>query len=239
MTVTTETRPLSDDENGPLVLIATMDDGKVNALSSSMIVAINGAIDEAESNEAIRAMILTGRDGKFSAGFDLNVMNAGDVSAIVTLVADGGDLVRRLYGCAVPVIAASTGHALAAGALMLMGCDVRVSVAGPFKVGLNEVAIGMTLPDWALTIAEQRLSKRHIQRAIANARLTDPAAAVDVGFLDAVVSADALLDTAMDEAVAMLSLDPGAYGRTMSGFRKPTLDQMAADIAADRAGVSS
>ncbi len=235
MTVTTETQPLTDDTTGPLALVATMDDGKVNALSFDMLAALNAAIDEAEANDDIRAMVLTGRDGKFSAGFDLGVMNSGDMSAIVNLVADGGDLVRRLYGCSVPVIAASTGHALAAGALMLMGCDVRVSVDGPFKVGLNEVAIGMTLPQWAHTIAEQRLSKRHIQRAIANARLTDPATAVDVGFLDRTVAADALHSTALEEAAEMVALDAAAYERTMEGFRKPTLDQMAADIAADRA----
>lgn len=235
MTVTTETHSLTDDAAGAQALVATMDDGKVNALSYDMIASINSAIDEAESNDAVRAMVLTGREGKFSAGFDLGVMNAGDMSAIVNLVADGGDLVRRLYGCSVPVIAASTGHALAAGALMLMGCDVRVSVGGPFKVGLNEVAIGMTLPQWAHTIAEQRLSKRHIQRSIANARLTDPTAAVDVGFIDRIVEHDQLMVAALEEAALMVPLDAGAYKRTMDGFRKPTLDQMAADIAADRA----
>ncbi len=235
MTVTTELKPLTDDVAGAQALVATMDDGKVNALSYDMLGALNEAIDEAEANDAVRAMVLTGREGKFSAGFDLSVMNGGDMAAIINLVADGGDLVRRLYGCAVPVVAASTGHALAAGALMLMGCDVRVSVDGPFKVGLNEVAIGMTLPDWAHTIAEQRLSKRHIQRAIANARLTDPAAAVDVGFIDRVVDTDELMASAMAEAAKMVPLDAAAYRRTMDGFRRPTLDQMAADIAADRA----
>ncbi len=222
-------------EQSGAISIVSMDDGKANALSSSMIASLMEAIEAAEADDATRAVVLTGRPGRFSGGFDLSVMNAGDMNAIVSLVAEGGDLVRKLYGATVPVVAASTGHAVAAGALMLIGCDVRVSVDGPFKVGLNEVAIGMTLPEWAHTLAVERLSKRGIQRAIANARLTDPAEAVNVGFIDRVVPEDQLMEAAMEEAeILATSLDPGAYARTMNGFRKVTLDQMAADIAADR-----
>ena len=219
------------------VLLIQMDDGKANALSSSMIADIGQALAEAESDADVVSAVLTGREGRFSAGFDLNVMQGGSFGDIISLVADGGDLVRTIYGCGVPVVAACTGHALAAGALMLLGSDVRVGVDGPFKVGLNEVAIGMTLPDWAHTIAVERLSNRHIQRAIANARITGPADAVEVGYLDRVVQADELLDAAIEEAAAMSALDGGAYRRTMQGFRKPTLDLMAEQIAADRRSV--
>ena len=219
------------------VLLIEMDDGKANALSTSMITDISAALAEAEADDDVVAAVLAGREGRFSGGFDLSVMQAGDMSAIVSLVADGGELVRNIYGCGVPVVAACTGHALAAGALMLLGSDVRVGAEGPFKVGLNEVAIGMTLPDWAHTIAFERLSKRHIQRAIANARITDPAEAVDVRFLDRVVPLDQVVETAIDEAAALSALDAGAYRRTMAGFRKPTLDTMDGQIAADRSSV--
>ena len=109
------------------VLVVHLDDGKVNALSFEMIVAIGAALDEAEGDDEVRAMVLHGRPGKFSAGFDLGVMFGDDMPAIINLVADGGALVHRLYGSSVPVVAASTGHALAAGALVLLGCDVRVA----------------------------------------------------------------------------------------------------------------
>lgn len=217
------------------VALLTMDDGKANALSFSMIADITAAIGEAEADESVVGVVLAGREGKFSAGFDLSVVQSGDRQATTDLVAGGGELVRTLYGCGLPVVAACTGHALAAGALMLLGSDVRIGAEGPFKVGLNEVAIGMTLPDWAHTIAYERLSKRHIQRAIANARITGPAEAVDVGFLDRVVPVDEVIDAAIAEASAMATLDRGAYQRTMRGFRKPTLDTMDEQVAADRA----
>jgi len=237
MAATTSAVTTTTAADGTVALI-TMDDGKANALSTSMIADISAALDDAVADEACVAAVLAGRAGRFSGGFDLGVMQSGDMSAIVNLVADGGALVRKIYGCGLPVIAACTGHAVAAGALMLVGSDVRVGAEGPFKIGLNEVAIGLTLPDWAHTIAFERLSKRHIQRAIANARLTDPTVAVDVGFLDRVVAPEQVIDAALEEAAAMAPLDRGAYRRTMSGFRKPTLDTMDAQIAADRAQAS-
>ena len=221
------------------VLVVHLDDGKANALSFDMIDGILTAIREAENDDQIGAVVVHGREGKFSAGFDLGVMMADDQSAIVNLVANGGELVRTLYGCSVPVVAASTGHALAAGALMLLGCDVRIGADVPAKVGLNEVAIKMVLPDWALTIAGARLSKRHMQRSIVNARITTPADAGDVGFLDEVVPADELLDRAIAIAAELAAtLDPRAYAGTIRAFRQETLDEMDTHIAAARASIA-
>ena len=221
------------------VMVIHLDDGKANALSFDLIAAILDALREAEADDEIGAVVLHGREGKFSAGFDLGVMLADDFAAIVNLVANGGELVRTIYGCSVPVAAASTGHALAAGALMLLGCDVRVGADGPGKVGLNEVAIKMVLPDWALTIAEVRLSKRHMQRAIMTARVTSPAEAVDVGFLDEVVAPEVLLDRAIAVAAELAAtLDPKAYAGSVKAFRGDTLATMDAQVAAARASVA-
>jgi enoyl-CoA hydratase len=227
-------------ERRDAVLVVHLDDGKANALSFEMIAAIGAALDEAEGDDEIRAMVLHGRPGRFSAGFDLGVMFGDDMTAIIDLVADGGALVQRLYGSPLPVVAASTGHALAAGALILLGCDVRIAGDVEAKVGLNEVAIKMVLPDWALTIATDRLSKRHFQRAIANARITTPRDAVDVGFVDEVVSDGAELERAVAVAAELAStLDPSAYARTVRAIRGPVLDVMAAQIAADRSAGAS
>jgi enoyl-CoA hydratase len=212
-----------------------MDDGKANALSRDMIARIIEAIDEAEGDASITALVLHGREGKFSAGFDLSVMRSGDLAALSALVSDGGDLVRRLYGASVPVVAACTGHALAAGALMLLGCDLRIGADVDCKIGLNEVAIGMVIPDWAFSIAIERLSRRHLQRSVAIARITGAAEAVDVGYLDEVVPVDDVLETAVLRAAEMAALDPRAYVGTIRKLRGDLLDTMAAQVAADRA----
>ncbi len=221
------------------VLIVHLDDGKANALSSAIITALIDAIDQAEADDTIGAVVLHGRPGRFSAGFDLSVMRSGDFGAVVALVSEGGDLVRRLYGSSVPIVAASTGHALAAGALMLLGCDVRVGADIDCKIGLNEVAIGMVLPNWAITIAQERLSRRHIQLAVATAQVTDSRAAVDAGFLDSVVPEAEVLDAAVARAQELAALDGRAYAGTVLALRGPVLDRMAAQITADRESGSS
>lgn len=218
------------------VSVLHLDDGKANALSFELIAAIDAAITAAEADDSIGAVVLHGRPGRFSGGFDLGVMFGDDLYRIIDLVATGGALVRRLYGASVPVVAACTGHAVAGGALMLLGCDVRVGADIPAKIGLNEVAIKMVLPDWAFTICDDRLSLRHRQRAIANARLTTPRDAVDVGFLDEVVPEDELLDRAVAIAAELAeTLDPRAYLGTLIKLRGGVLTRMDEQIAADRA----
>jgi enoyl-CoA hydratase len=218
------------------VSVLHLDDGKANALSFELIAAIDAAIDEAEADDTIGAVVIHGRPGRFSGGFDLGVMFGDDLYRIIDLVATGGALVRRLYGASVPVVAACTGHAIAGGALMLLGCDVRVGADIPAKIGLNEVAIKMVLPDWAFTICNDRLSLRHRQRAIANARLTTPRDAVDVGFLDEVVDESDLLDRAVAVAAELAdTLDPKAYLGTVIKLRGNVLTRMDEQIAADRA----
>jgi enoyl-CoA hydratase len=222
------------------VMIVHLDDAKANALSFEVIAAVRTAIDDAEADESVGALVIHGRPGRFSGGFDLGVMFGDDMSAIIELVADGGALVHRLYGSSIPVVAACTGHALAAGALVLLACDVRIGADIDAKVGLNEVAIKMVLPDWAFTIAEDRLSKRHVQRALANARITTPRDAVDVGYIDEVAPASDVLERAVAAAAELAStLDPSAYQRTIRKMRGPVLDLMAQQIAADRTAGTS
>ncbi|MFN8020139.1 MAG: crotonase/enoyl-CoA hydratase family protein [Acidimicrobiales bacterium] len=221
-------------ERRDAVLIAHLDDGRANALSRGTIRALQDAIDAAEGDASVSALVLHGRPGKFCAGFDLDVMRGGDIAAISELVADGGALVRRTYGCSVPVVAACTGHALAAGALLLLGCDLRIGADVDCKIGLNEVAIGMVLPDWAMTISAERLSRRHLQQAVALARVTDGRGAIDAGFLDQVVPEADVLEAAVAAGVAMAGLSRLAYAGTVRSLRGGVLERMDAQIAADR-----
>lgn len=230
----TELTPHVTTERLDNVLVVHLDDGKANALSTAMINSITDAIDQAEADDTIGAVVLHGRPGKFSAGFDLSVMRGGDVSAVVGLVSDGGDLVRRIYGSSVPVVAACTGHALAAGALILLACDLRIGADIDCKIGLNEVAIGMVLPNWALTIAQDRLSRRHLQLAVATAVVTDGQGAVQAGFLDAAVPEGDVLSSAIAHAQQFATLSGRAYAGTVLALRGHVLDTMAAQLTSDR-----
>ncbi|MGI9607073.1 MAG: crotonase/enoyl-CoA hydratase family protein [Acidimicrobiales bacterium] len=235
-TPTLTTERIDNGEGSRATLLVRLDDGKANALSKELIAAISAAINDAAADPDLGAVVIAGREGRFSGGFDLGVMMSGDIAAMVDLVADGGDLVRNVFRSDVPIVAACTGHALAAGALLLLGCDVRVGATGDYKIGLNEVAIGMVLPAWGMTIAQERLSKRHLQRSVSNARIVDPDSAVDAGFLDVVVDQTAVVGRAIAEAAVLATtLDPAAYAGTMTQFRGAVADTMSAQIAADRA----
>lgn len=230
------TPPALRTERFGAVVVLHLDDGKANALSADLIAAIRTEIEAADADPDVGAVVLHGREGKFCAGFDLGVMSTGDLGAISSLVSDGGDLVRTIYGAGVPTVAACTGHALAAGALLLLACDLRLGADVNCKIGMNEVAIKMVLPPWAITIAAERLSRRHLQRALATARLTGPAGAVDAGFLDEVVPADQVLATAIERATEMAeTLDRRAYAGTVAGLRGEVLATMERQIAHDRA----
>ena len=117
---------------------------------------------------------------------------------------------------------------------MLLGCDLRIGADIDCKIGLNEVAIAMVLPDWALTISIERLSRRHLQLAVANAQVTDGRGAVQAGFLDEVVAAESVLEAAVAAGAAWSALDRRAYAGTVRALRGPVLARMAEQIAADR-----
>jgi len=213
--------------------VITLDDGKANAIGNDVLEVLEGLLDRVESDGA-RALVIVGREGKFSAGFNLAEMTAS-VEGMQALVARGARWWLRLYGLGIPTVAACTGHALAGGAITLLSCDVRVGAEVPAKIGLNEVAIGLPLPKFAVELARERLLKSHFSSATMGAQVFDPAGALAAGYLDQVVPADQVLAVATAEARRLAELRTGAYARTKSNARDlmiaSTLEGLDADIA--------
>jgi enoyl-CoA hydratase len=222
------------EEAGGIATI-TMDDGKANAIGHAMIDALNDALARAESSKAI---VLTGREGKFSGGFDLKVMMSG-MDAARGLVGAGGELLLRLYEHPRPIVVACTGHAVAAGALILLAADTRIGVEGPFKIGLNETAIGMTLPILAQELARDRLDPRRLTEATVQAHLYDPADARDAGYLDRIVAPEALAAAARETATALAKLAAPAYAATKARLRRATIEHVRRTLDADLAELTA
>jgi enoyl-CoA hydratase len=212
------------------VACLTLDDGKANALSPDVIDALRKQLARAEGEAS--ALLLVGREGRFSGGFDLKTMGAGP-EAVRGLVGAGAELLLALYGSPLPVVAACTGHAVAAGALLLLASDLRIGANGASKIGLTEVAIGMTLPVFAMELARDRLSKRHFDQATCQAQLYAPEAAVDAGFLDEVVAADALVSRAHAEAVRLAALSRAAFADSKQRAHGATIAAIRSGLEAD------
>ena len=208
----------------------TMDDGKVNALSLRMLEALSAALDRAERDRAI--IVLGGRPGVFSAGFELPVLVAGGADAR-KMLRSGFELAHRLLSFPTPIIAACGGHALAMGAFLLLSADYRIGADGAFKIGANEVAIGLTMPRAAIQICRQRLATTHFDRAVINAEIFAPGAAVAAGFLDEVAAPDQLMEIAQGTAVRHAKLNLAAHAATKIRVRDAMLGALSRAIEAD------
>lgn len=213
------------------VAVVQLDDGKANAVSHAVLDGLHAALDRAAADAD--AVAIVGREGKFSAGFDLSVMTQG-ADATRGLVGAGGEFLMRLFTHPQPTVAAVTGHALAAGALVCLACDTRIGSADlPAKIGLNETAIGMGLPWYGIRLGEARLDVRYRQRAVLQAEIYDMTGAVAAGYLDELVAADAVVPTAVERARALGALPGSAYRLTKSRLRQALADEVVAGLEAD------
>lgn len=185
--------------------IIAMDDGRANAFSFEMIKQLNAAFDYAFARNA--PVILTGREGIFCAGFDLNVMKSNDEALRNQLLDQGFSFVYRLMDSPVPVIVANTGHAIAMGAVLLLAADYRLSEDGAFKIGLNETAIGVVMPEFGIDLVKERVALSHQVPSLANSRLYDPQTAIQAGYLDEVVPSVSDAGEKMAELLSSINMD--------------------------------
>ena len=202
--------------DGPIASIS-MDDGKVNVFSIPMLRAVHTALDQAERDGVV--VLLTGREGYFSAGFDLHAIGAGG-KQLVEMLTLGATLAERLLSFPRPVVVACSGHAYPAGAFLLLSSDVRIGSDGPFRIGLNEVRIGLTVPWFAIELARHRLHPAHFDRAVVTGTMYSPRDAIEAGFLDQVVPADRLRSAGLEAAKMLTELDPAAHAATKLRARK-------------------
>ncbi len=217
------------------VALLRLDDGKANALGHAMIDAISAGLDRAAAEA--RAAVLIGRPGRFSAGFDLGIIRGG-ADAVRGLVEAGGELLMKAYLHPQPLIVACSGHAVAAGALLTLTGDTRIGAAGDFKIGLNEVAIGLRLPEFGVELARDRLSKRHLSAALLGATLYAPEDAVAAGYLDAVAAAAELEDAALAEAGRLAVYETAVYADVKRRARGALADRVRAGLRDDVARVA-
>ncbi|MFN3608497.1 MAG: crotonase/enoyl-CoA hydratase family protein [Hyphomonas sp.] len=207
-------------ENG--IAVVTMDDGKANAISLTMVEALNAALDEAEASA--KAIVLAGRPERFSAGFDLKFFATAEPEQMRSLVVGGGKLAFRLFTSEKPVVIACTGHAIAMGAFLLLGGDTRIAARGAYKIGANETVNGMTLPVFGVELPRARLNPMYLTQALAQAKLYTPDEALPVGWVDQVVEPGDVMGAAMAEAERLLPIANYAYGRNKLMARRPAIE---------------
>jgi enoyl-CoA hydratase len=193
--------PVTYSRSGPIATIV-MNDGKANVMSAPMLNALLAAFDEAERDKAVT--VLSARGKHFSGGFDLNVFAKGSGDEQYAMVKAGAELALRILSFPFPVVAACQGNAYPMGAFLIMSSDHRIAAEGDYRIGMNEVAIGITPPRWAIEIARQRLTPACLSRTVATGEMFGPDEAVTAGFFDRLVPA-ADLERATQEAALAIS----------------------------------
>lgn len=183
-----------------------LDDGATNAFGHQMLSEVYQCLVEAEADliECKGALVIAGSARMLSSGFDLGVMADGP-DAAKTMINEGAAVIERLVVFPRPVVVAATGHAVALGAFVLLCGDYRVgaeSVKGgkPLKVGLNETNNGMNMPDFFAEGARAVLPPQHLRECVSLGLIFDAKRAQEVGFLDAAVPHEKVLETAHAKA---------------------------------------
>ena len=209
----------------------TMDDGKANAMSVKMLAGLNDALDKAEKAGGV--VILSGRSNVLSGGFDLGVFKSGDNAQILEMLTLGAKLSHRMLSFPSPIIAACSGHAVAMGTFLLLCCDYRIGAKGSSKFAANEVAIGLTVPYFAIEVIKQRIINKHRSKAVGLAHFFEVDEALEAGFLDQAVESDQVLPEATRKAEEFLKLDLEAHKNSKLRLREPMLSSLKDAIAKD------
>jgi len=203
----------------------TMDDGKVNVMSTAMLRALDGAFERAQSDEAI-IVLRSARKGIFSAGFDLKIFAANDAERSLEMVKAGAELALRLMSHPFPTIGLMEGHAYPMGTFLLLACDVRIGTAGTSRMGLNEVAIGISPPSFAIELARSRVHPALLSRTVTLGEMFEPDEAVAAGFLDRVIPANDVEQALKDVVAGLRNLHMPSHARAKQRLRHAAMAAM-------------
>ena len=206
------------------VSIITLNDGKANVFSPEMSSTVSNLLDQVPGDKG--SLVITGRPGIFSTGFDLKIISSGDADAVAAMVKAGFTLLARIYNFPRPVIAACSGHGVALGAFLLCCADYRLGAKGQFIVQANETRNNMSIPTPILEISKSRISKTHWYRAILNAEAYPVEKAIEPGYLDEVTEPDNLMIRAMEVANDLATLGHPHYKLTKDLDQKETLKRI-------------
>lgn len=184
----------------------------VNALSPELVSALDSALTEAATTA--RAVVLSGAPGMFSAGLDMKVLLTLDRPAMAAFWRSFMGLLERLATSPVPVVAAITGHSPAGGAVMAIFCDARIAADGDFRIGLNEVQVGMAMPPVIHAGLKRLVGTREAERLCVTGALVGPPEAQRIGLVDQVVPVDDVVPRAIAHCETLLKLPPRAMAAT-------------------------
>lgn len=177
----------------------------VNALDPGLVAALRNALARAPHDGA-QALLLSGAPGLFSAGLDIPALLRLDRAGMRAFWRDFFGVCAALARAPIPTAAAVTGHSPAGGAVLAIFCDYRVMARGEFRIGLNEVQVGLTVPDCIQAALRRLVGAYRAERLLTAGAMLDPEAACALGLVDELADADKVVLRAGAWLESMLAL---------------------------------
>lgn len=210
------------------ISIIKLDDGKANAFSFEMLTQVNALLAQVPKDSG--ALVITGRDGLFSGGFDLKTLATGDMEKITMMVQLGYRLLLELYSFDRPIIAAVSGHAIALGLFVTCSADYRIAIDGQYVCQANEVRNNMDIPPQIMEILKARVNKNYFYPAVFHSDTYSVQDSIAVGYIDEVVSAEKFMDRVMEKANELASLPHPFYANTKQSAQEDVREKIAEAI---------
>jgi enoyl-CoA hydratase len=208
------------------VALLQLEAGKANAMSAELLEALDAQLAQLESSDA-RAAVITGYDRFFSAGLALPTLIDLDRAAMRRFIERFNQVMVRVYDFPRPLVAAINGHAIAGGCVLALECDARLMAAGDFKIGLNEVQLGIGLPSVVVEALRLAVPPASLAPIALEGKLLSPAAARELGLVDEVVPANELTERARARAAELAAAPTAGYAQVKAALRRPGRDAMA------------
>jgi enoyl-CoA hydratase len=197
-----------------------MDDGKANAMNPTLLGQLQGCLEQAKSAEAV---VISGRSGFFSGGLDLKLLPSLPADEFQKAINLFERVMRTVLEFPVPVVSAVEGHSMAGGTVLMLCSDMVIATPGAYKIGLNETAIGLALPEFVWQLAKLRLHPRAYNRALMQGMTFPPEEAQALGFLDELRPLEYLYSVAEERARAAAKVPAEAYRKTKAMIQRELL----------------
>lgn len=211
------------------VAVLSLNRGRSNAINTEMVNELHQMIRNIENDDSIAGLIITGQDGFFSAGLDLIELFDYDEETIKSFWVDFLDLITSLVSFKKPMIAAISGHSPAGGCVLALCCDYRIMAEGKFRIGLNEVPVGIIVPENIFHLYSFWLGQANAYRFLLEGKLMKPEEALSFGLIDEVVNPESILHAAERKMQTYIRLERNTWQQSKINMRQELLKKVSRD----------